>query len=141
MKNTKTLSLSIFCIGTTIIGSTAFAETMESVPVTVEIAKQQMTASTIEEVGKLKATDSAALSDSSGPPTRQGGTGRSHRHSRTGLREPFHRQTAASTRTAQHIPAGLAKAPGTGADTPDAGSSKTGCPRRASNRTTDKGFS
>ncbi|MCG9582393.1 efflux RND transporter periplasmic adaptor subunit [Vibrio tubiashii] len=71
MKNTKTLSLSIFCIGTTIIGSTAFAETMESVPVTVEIAKQQMTASTIEEVGKLKATDSAALTFSAGEKLKQ----------------------------------------------------------------------
>lgn len=71
MKNTKTLSLSIFWIGNTLMSSFAFAQAVESVPVTVEIAKQQMTASTIEEVGKLKATDSAALTFSAGEKLKQ----------------------------------------------------------------------
>jgi len=66
MIKTKTLSLSILYLSVSVIGTPALSQTPESVPVTVEITQQLATTMAIEEVGKLKATDSAALTFSAG---------------------------------------------------------------------------
>lgn len=67
MKNTKALLLSAFCsIFTFSTLSTSAQEEVSATPVTVETATQQTTESSIEEVGKIKATDSAVLTFSAG---------------------------------------------------------------------------
>ncbi|KOO16613.1 RND transporter MFP subunit [Vibrio xuii] len=66
MNKTKTLSLSILYLSVSVFGTPVLSQTPESVPVTVEITQQLATTISIEEVGKLKATDSAALTFSAG---------------------------------------------------------------------------
>jgi len=66
MNKTKTLSLSILSLSILTATLPSYAESVESVPVTVEITQHRVSSSTIDEVGKLKATDSAALTFSAG---------------------------------------------------------------------------
>ncbi|WP_117232832.1 efflux RND transporter periplasmic adaptor subunit [Vibrio maerlii] len=71
MKKTKTLSLSILSLSALSLGilaasGNAHAETKTTIPVTVETTQQRVSSLTIDEVGKLKATDSAALTFSAG---------------------------------------------------------------------------
>lgn len=63
MKKTQTLSLSILSLS---LLAATMQVSAESIPVTVEVTQQRVSSSSIEEVGKLKATDSAALTFSTG---------------------------------------------------------------------------
>ena len=60
-------SLSVFCAASALFTTQVFAtEVQSAIPVTIEVVAKQVHHSSIEEVGKVKATDSAALTFSAG---------------------------------------------------------------------------
>ncbi|MCG9597621.1 efflux RND transporter periplasmic adaptor subunit [Vibrio sp. Isolate25] len=67
MKNYKALPLSILCTASSVFAVNVTAEEQApATPVTVEIVAEQSSTASINEVGKIKATDSAALTFSAG---------------------------------------------------------------------------
>ncbi|NOJ23490.1 efflux RND transporter periplasmic adaptor subunit [Vibrio coralliilyticus] len=67
MKNSKALPLSILCTASSVYAVNVIAEDqVPATPVTVEVVAEQSSAASLNEVGKIKATDSAALTFSAG---------------------------------------------------------------------------
>ncbi|CAM3010919.1 Efflux RND transporter periplasmic adaptor subunit [Vibrio neptunius] len=67
MKNAKALPLSVLCTASSVYAVNVIAQDqVPAIPVTIEVVTEQSSAVSLNEVGKIKATDSAALTFSAG---------------------------------------------------------------------------